>query len=197
MLWIGLTGAMGSGKSTVAKVLRQRGFPVLDADEVVHALLAPGGSAEQEVISTFGRKVTGPGGELDRRALGREVFGDRSQLARLEGILHPKVREEVARKRGELKKSGIRAAFYDVPLLFEKNMVDQFDHILVVAADETVRRERFKARMKLGDAEFEAREKNFVRPEIKERRASAVIHNNGSEADLVREIEQALSKIGL
>lgn len=197
MLWIGLTGAMGSGKSTVAKVLREKGFPVLDADQIVHDLLLPGSEAEREILSTFGQSVAGTDGKLDRRALGRIVFADDKKLAQLEAILHPKVRADVAALRSALELTGNRAAFYDVPLLFEKNMEGDFDHVLVVSAREDLRRQRVHTRMGLSDAEFDAREKTFVKPEIKERRASAVIDNNGDAMNLVQEVMRALEKLGL
>ncbi len=197
MLWIGLTGAMGSGKSTVAKVLREKGFPVLDADQVVHDLLKPGGDVAKDLISTFGQSVRGADGNLDRRALGKLVFTDPTKLDQLEAFLHPKVREEVARLKAILVKNGTSAAFYDVPLLFEKNMESQFDFILVVSADDVVRRERIQRRMNLSLEDILAREQKHVSPEIKSRKASAVIVNDSSMENLAREIDAALKKIGV
>ena len=197
MLWIGLTGAMGSGKSTVAKVLREKGFPVLDADQVVHDLLKPGYVLAGDLISTFGQSVRDPQGNLNRHALGKLVFTNKTKLDQLEALLHPKVREEVARLKANLLKNGTPAAFYDVPLLFEKNMETQFDFILVVSADDVVRRERIQRRMNLSLEDILAREQKHVSPEIKARKASAVIVNDSSMEKLEREIDSALNKIGV
>jgi dephospho-CoA kinase len=188
---------MGSGKSTTAKVLRELGFQVVDADKIVRDLTAPGTPLAREILSTFGPAVVARGGGVDRGKLGRMVFQDKSKLAALEGLVHPKVREEVSRIRGELEKAGEPAAFYDVPLLFEKNMESQFDFILVVSASEDVRRARLMERMQISAAEITARFQNQIPPEVKEARASAVIRNDGGHAELVAEVRRALAKIGL
>lgn len=197
MVWIGLTGSMGSGKSTAAKVLRSMGFPVLDADQIVHELLAPGGPVEKEILSTFGPGVQGPDGNLDRRALGQLVFSNSEHLARLEALLHPKVRGEVAKKKSQLWAQGVGHAFYDVPLLFEKKMEDQFDYIVVVSADPDLRRKRIKDRMKLSDSEIDARMTWQIPPNIKEAAATAVIYNNAGEAELLSEIHGMLRRLNI
>ena len=197
MLWIGITGPMGSGKSTVAHRLRQMGFEVLDADEVARRVLGPGTAGEVEVIQTFGQQLRGEDGRLDRRALGRLVFNDKEKLDRLEGIIHPLIRDEVAEARRKLAARGVAVAFYDVPLLFEKNMQAQFDHVLVVSAEKKLRDERVKIRSQLSAAEIEERNARHLPPEVKEAAASAVIRNNGTAAELELEIKRALIKIGV
>ena len=197
MLWIGITGPMGSGKSTVAHTLRQMGFEVLDADEVARKILGPGTPGEAEVLSTFGQHLQDKHGRLDRRALGRLVFNDRVKLEKLETIIHPRVRDEVARLRGALAARGVVAAFYDVPLLFEKNMQDQFDSVLVVTADRALRDARVATRSQLSAQEIAERNARQLPPEIKEAKASAVIRNNGTLTDLQSEIARALAKIGV
>ncbi len=197
MVWIGLTGSMGSGKSTAAKVLRNLGFAVLDADQIVHELLAKGTPVEKEILSTFGPAVQGPDGHLDRRALGQLVFSNSEHLARLEALLHPKVRSEVAKKKSQLWAQGVGYAFYDVPLLFEKKMQDQFDYIVVVSADPELRRARIKARMNLSDSEIDARMAWQIPPQVKEASATAVIQNNGDEAALKEEILAVLKRLNI
>lgn len=195
MLWIGLTGPIGGGKSTVASLLRGLGFPVLDADKVVHGLLAPGGAAEAEVFRTFGGNLRGADGHLDRRALGRVVFADPQKLIQLENLLHPLVRAEVAAQRQKLAAQGCAAAFYDVPLLFEKKMEDQFDYVLVVTASEGVRRARLRARSQWSDLEFDERAARQLAPSEKEVRASYVLRNEGSLEDLKRDLSGALKAL--
>lgn len=197
MVWIGLTGSMGSGKSTAAKVLRELGFPVLDADRIVHELLAAGTPVEKEILSTFGPAVQGPDGHLDRRALGQLVFSHSEHLAKLEALLHPKVRGEVAKRKSQLWAQGATCGFYDVPLLFEKKMEDQFDYILVVSAEPELRRARIKSRMKLTDAEIDARMTWQIPPQIKEAAATAVIYNNGTEDQLKEEILATLKRLNI
>lgn len=188
---------MGSGKSTVAHRLRQMGFEVLDADEVARRVLGPGAPGETEVIQTFGQQLCDKSGRLDRRALGRLVFNDKEKLLKLEAIIHPRVRDEVAAARAKLAGRGVSAAFYDVPLLFEKNMQKEFDHVLVVSAERKLRDERVKVRSQLTAEEIEERNSRHLPPEAKEAAASAVIRNNGTVEELQREIDQALSKIGV
>jgi dephospho-CoA kinase len=192
MLWIGITGPIGSGKSTVSEILRQMGYPVLDADRVVHKITGPGSVATEEIVRTFGESLRDQAGNLDRRALGRAVFGDPAKLEQLEKILHPRVREQVALERKALSDMGHKAAFYDVPLLFEKKMEAMFNRILVVSAPEDVRRQRVMSRSGLTAQEFDERQKRQLPAEEKEKKASAVIMNSGDLAKLKMEVESAL-----
>lgn len=188
---------MGSGKSTVAAKLREGGFEVLDADDVARKVLSPGSAGEALVFKTFGEGVRGADGFLDRRALGRVVFGDAVKLQELEMIIHPLVRSEVARRRAELARAGHAAAFYDVPLLFEKNMQTDFDYVVVVTAPAELRRQRVMARSQLTVEEIEERNSRHIDPAVKEAQADAVIRNDGSMTDLTREIANALKKVGI
>jgi dephospho-CoA kinase len=188
---------MGSGKSTVADILRHMGYTVLDADHVAHQVLSPGTAGEAEVFQTFGQQVRDPHGALDRRALGRMVFNNRSLLSALENIVHPRIRDFVQQERQRLASAGLSAAFYDVPLLFEKNMRDQFDQVLVVSAPVPLREQRVFARSGWSAEELNERSKNQVDPKIKESLASAVIRNAGSRSELEHEIQAALIKIGV
>lgn len=197
MVWIGLTGAMGSGKSTVAERLRAHGYVVLDADQVVRTVLRSGSDAEKEVFKTFGELVRGADGNLDRRALAAAVFADAHKLEQLEWIIHPRVRAQVAAEKAALIQAGTRAAFYDVPLLFEKKMEDQFDFVITVSASPALRLQRLQKRTGLTIVEIEERWSRQLPAQLKETRADAVIKNNGSLEDLDLEIAAALKKLGV
>ena len=183
---------MGSGKSTVAHLLRQMGFEVLDADAVARKVLGPGTPGEAKVFRTFGEQLQDSSGRLDRRALGRLVFCDSNKLRKLESIIHPLVRVEVAEHRSRLAARGAAAAFYDVPLLFEKNMRDQFDLVLVVSAAQDLRVARLKTRSQLTDEEIEERTAHHLPAEVKEAAASAVIRNDGGVEDLEKNLRRVL-----
>ncbi len=183
---------MGSGKSTVAHLLRQMGFEVLDADAVARKVLGPGTAGEREVLRTFGGQLQKRGGRLDRRALGRLVFGDRVKLAKLEAIIHPLVRAEVTEHKNRLAARAVPAAFYDVPLLFEKNMRDQFDLVLVVSAAMDQRVTRLKTRSQLTDEEIEERTAHHLPAEVKEAAASAVIRNDAGLPELEVNLRRVL-----
>lgn len=197
MLWIGITGSMGSGKSSVAKILKDKGYPVMDADQVVSQILQSGGSVEALVIKTFGQAVQGADGKLDRRALGRIVFTDKQKLQQLEGILHPLVKTVVSGEREKFRNSGYPVAFYDVPLLFEKDMSGQFDYILVVTAARELCIQRIEKRTGLSRSEIEARLNSQLDPAFKIGRASAVIYNDGGFNELRDEVEGALRNLHL
>lgn len=188
---------MGSGKSSVAGLLRARGYSVIDADEIVHGLLSPGSPVLEEVISTFGQNLRAPDGTLNRRTLGQVVFSNPEKRAELESILHPQVRAEVARRKSVLASSEETAGFYEVPLLFEKNMESQFDAILVVTASRENRMARLRRRTGLSVAEIEERWKAQWPPELKESRATVLIRNDGDLAQLEKSVVRALSELGL
>lgn len=132
MLRYGLTGGIASGKSAVAAMLRERGFPVLEADKISHALIEPGGAAYDEVIAGFGQEILDGNGRIDRTRLGAIVFSDRQKLDQLNGIIHPRVEGEALKQLGELERSGLYpAAFVEAALIFEAGLHKQLDGVLV------------------------------------------------------------------
>lgn len=194
MKWIGLTGGIATGKSSVTKVLRTLGYPVIDADEVSHAVTAKGQPALVEIFKTFGEKVKVPDGSLDRKALGQLVFGKPELLKKLENIVHPLVIARVIEEREKLEKAGATVAFYDVPLLFEKNMELLFDAVVLVYASEDQQLARLMDRNKLGRQDAEARLKSQWPIEVKRKRSTHVIDNSGSLTELSKEVQRVLSE---
>ena len=139
---LGLTGSVGMGKSTVARMFASRGVPVFDADVVVHRLQGPGGLLVESIEKAF-PGTTGPG-VVDRAQLGARVFGDPAALARLEAIVHPAVRAE--RHEFLLEHAGAPLVVFDIPLLFEKGGIEEVNAVLVVSAPAEVQRARVLAR---------------------------------------------------
>jgi dephospho-CoA kinase len=133
MLRYGLTGGIASGKSTVARMLREHGFPVLEADKISHGLMEPGGAAYDEVIARFGREILDGAGKIDRARLAAIVFGNRERLNQLNGIIHPGVEVELLRQLSELQASGTyAAAFVEAALIFEAGLHTKLDGVAVV-----------------------------------------------------------------
>jgi dephospho-CoA kinase len=149
---LGLTGSIGTGKSTVAKMFEELGVPVFDADAVVHALQAAGGSLVDRIEAAF-PGTTGPGG-VDRARLGAAVFGNDEALARLEAIVHPAIR--AARCDFLAAHAHAPLIVFDIPLLFEKGGVEEVDAVLVVSASPDVQRDRVLARPGMTQARFDS-----------------------------------------
>jgi dephospho-CoA kinase len=152
---LGLTGSIGMGKTSAAAMLRRMGLPVYEADAAVHRLLAPGGGAVSAVRHVFPGCET-PDGGIDRRALGRIVFGDRPALGRLEAILHPRVREAERRFLAGCARRRVAVAVLDVPLLYETGGERRCDAVLVVSAPAFLQRARVMARPGMSEARFAA-----------------------------------------
>lgn len=195
MKWIGLTGGIASGKSTVSSILRRHGISVIDADAIARKVVEPGQSGLEQVVSHFGAGVLGPDGGLDRKKLGRLVFGHPAELLRLEAILHPLVQAEVLRQRQDCEKRGEPFAFYDVPLLFEKKLESQFDAVVVVSSSEAAQISRMKNRDKLSEGEIANRLSSQVPLAHKAGRATWVLENDGSLEDLEKATLDLLKKI--
>ena len=147
---LGLTGSVGMGKSTVARMFARLGVPVFDADVIVHGLQGPGGALVGSIERAF-PGTTGPTG-VDRAELGRRVFADPAALARLEEIVHPAVRAR--REEFLLEHAGAPLVVFDIPLLFEKGALDEVDAVLVVSAPPDVQRARVLARPGMSPERF-------------------------------------------
>lgn len=144
MLRVGLTGGIACGKSQVLRRLAERGVPTLDLDSVAHELMEPGGAAYDEVVAVFGRPILGTDERIDRKALGARVFADPAARARLNAIVHPKVRAEEGRRAALHAGRGASVFLTDAALLVESGLHLRFDRLVVVhcAPDQQLRRLR-------------------------------------------------------
>jgi dephospho-CoA kinase len=132
MLRYGLTGGIASGKSTVAAMLRELGFPVLEADQVAHQVMEPGQPAYNEVVAVFGDAILDSDKRINRSSLAAIVFNDHEKLAQLNGIIHPRVEGEMLRMFAELAKSGKHAAaFVEAALIFEAGLHKKLGGVVV------------------------------------------------------------------
>jgi dephospho-CoA kinase len=152
MIVLGLTGSIGMGKSTAAAMLRRLGVPVHDADASVHRLLARGGAAVPLVEAEFPGTAGAQG--IDRRELGRRVFGDAAALRRLEAILHPMVRAEERRFLRHMAKRRVPVVVLDIPLLFESGSKTRCDAVVVVSAPPFLQRARVMGRPGMTEERF-------------------------------------------
>ena len=142
----GLTGGLGMGKSTAAKILDQRGLAVVDTDQLARQLVEPGQPALAEIQQVFGRDVIAPDGQLRRGELARLVFADESARQKLEAILHPRIRKQWQVQVAAWRESGCRAAVVVIPLLFETGAESRFDAIICLACSSATQRERLRSR---------------------------------------------------
>jgi dephospho-CoA kinase len=191
----GLTGGIGSGKSSVAALLRDRGVPVVDADELAREVVMPQSPGLAEIVRVFGPQMVSPDGDLDRKRLGALVFADAAARKRLNAITHPLVRALSQQRFAELAQQGITLAAYDVPLLFEVGLDAVLRPIVVVTASEAAQLERIMARDGLTETEARARIAAQLPLAEKQRRADYVLDNNGSLAELARQVDQVLGKL--
>ncbi len=195
---VGLTGGIGSGKTTVSQMLEKLGALVIDADAIVHELQAPNSPALEEIAAAFGAGLIGSDGGLDREALGAIVFRDSEARQRLNAIMHPKVGAEVARRLAAARDSGVPLVVLDIPLLFEgrrkgrggASLLD-FDSTVVVWVPEEVQVERQLQREDYGREEALRRIRSQLPLEEKKGMADFVIDNSGS----LEETEQRVRDI--
>lgn len=195
MKWIGLTGGIGSGKSTVAKLLRARGFVVVDADQVAHDVVQKGTPGLQAVLAAFGPEYLRADGELDRARLGKWVFGRPQELLKLEALLHPLIQNEVQRQKAAAAQTGAAFAFYDVPLLYEKKLEPHFDAVVVVWSEEHQQLSRAVARG--AHDEPEVRRRMSAQKSLHEKRGLAhfVVDNSGSAEALAQEVDDLIARL--
>ena len=189
MLLVGLTGGIGSGKSTAARMLRDLGAVVFDADVLARDAVAPGTEGHRAVVERFGADVLAPGGELDREALAAVVFADPAARRDLEAIVHPEVRRLFA-EGSEAYRDSDRVVVLSAPLLVETGMHSAFEVLVVMAVPEPVQVERLMRDRGMSEEEIRARMEAQAPLEDKAAVADILLDNEGSPEDLERQVDR-------
>lgn len=192
---VGLTGGIASGKSTFAALLRARGVPVVDADALARAAVAPGSAALAEIARALGPDAVGPDGTLDRKRVAAIVFGDPEARRRLEAITHPAIRRAMLEETDRLAAAGHDLVIYDTPLLYEAGLDRVLDSIVVVWAPRDVQRARMMARDGLTTAEADARLAAQLPIDEKAARADFVVENAGAPEELAAKADRLLGDL--
>lgn len=191
----GLTGGIASGKSAVAKYLRDRGVPVIDADVLARDVVAPGTEGLAEIVKAFGREVLGSDGGLDRKKLAAVVFGDDEKRKKLNSIVHPKVATATFQRAAELRDEGEPLVCYEAALIVENGLQDMFRPLVVVAAPEEVQLARAATRDAATIDEVRARIRAQMPLADKVAVADHVIENAGTLEELRRKTDEVLRAI--
>lgn len=190
---IGLTGSIASGKTTVSNMLREKGFPIVDADEIARLVVEPGSSVLVDIVELFGDEVLLEDGSLNRPALGEKVFGNEQARLALNAIIHPAIRKEMLRQKTEWIEKGEKTIIMDIPLLFESKLQSLVEKIIVVSVTPQIQKERLIKRNVLSDEQADARIKSQLSLVEKERGADAVILNNTTLSDAKSQLEEILA----
>ncbi|EMG27912.1 dephospho-CoA kinase [Listeria fleischmannii 1991] len=197
---IGLTGSIATGKSTVSKMFMEAGLPVVDADISAREVVLPGSMGLSQIITTFGESVLQADGTLDRAKLGDLIFNSKEKRTQLNAIVHPLVREDMLSKRRLLFEKGEPFVVFDIPLLFESQLTDLVDVIVVVATEEKTQLARLMARNHLSEEAAGKRIASQMPISEKINYADFVIHNDGTlmaTREQVNEFLQQLKSHGI
>ena len=191
---IGLTGGIASGKSTVTSYLREKGYPVIDADRVVHDLQAPGGALYRVLVEHFGREILDKSGVLDRAVLGQRIFSNPSERDWSNRVQGQLIREALADARDrQAAQSGL--FFMDIPLLIEQGYEDWFEAVWLVAVSKETQLKRLMERNHLSEVEAKERMASQMPLEVKRSHADLVLDNNGDLAALYAQLNTALEQL--
>lgn len=191
----GLTGNIGSGKSTVAAMLREAGIPVLDADRISREVTAPGGRAYDAVVRAFGRSIVRDDGSIDRKRLGEIVFADPAPRARLEAITHPAILEGMDEALAALARKGHRAAVVEAALIHESGRKGLVEAVITVACDRETAISRLAARDGMSRAQAVARLRAQMDADRKAGVSDHVIDNSGDLETTRRQVERLARRI--
>ena len=198
MILVGLTGGVATGKSTVAKMFKQCGAVVIDADELAREVVKPGKPAWREIVTLFGKTILNRDRSLNRQALGSIVFRNRTKRRQLERIIHPRVAREQARLTKQAARTDPQAVvIYDVPLLFEAGIDTRVDTTIVVAADRKTQVARLKKRNGLSQAEAVRRIRSQMPLAKKIQRADHVLNGTLPRPSLGQQVSLLLKDLRL
>ena len=192
---IGITGGIGSGKSVVTKLLRRKGYTVLDADEVAREAAAPGEPSMLRLSEEIGDDIFLEDGNLDRKKLAKLMFSEPMVLMIVNEIFHSDIRRRIEEKAAKAAERGESIMFISAPLLFESEADWMTDEIWLVTADEDVRLERVMKRDGMPEEDVRARMNSQMPEEEKRKRADTVFENNGTVPELLEKVEKALRRL--
>lgn len=195
---IGLTGGIASGKSTVSRLLVERGALLVDADRIAREIVLPGSPALDQIADRFGADMLLPDGSLDRKRLGNVIFSDAAARKALEEITHPAIRQEMMTQMRRLEEEHPQSlVVVDVPLLYESGLTDRFEEIVVVYVPQAIQLERLMRRDGLSEAEASERLLSQWDIEMKRERADYVIDNSNGIEETRQQVEQFWLQKGL
>jgi dephospho-CoA kinase len=179
---VAVTGSIGSGKSTFCNFITEAGFNVIKVDDISKKILKEDEDVRKKVIREFG-KDSFINKEINKKFLAEKIFSDAINVARINSILHPKVKREVEQLiQEELKKNHL--AFVEAALIYEAEMENMFDYVVLITAVSSVREKRIVTSGKLNNEEFRKRDENQIKDEEKKKRADFIFENNGNTKEL-------------
>ena len=196
MRLIGLTGSIGTGKSTVSKMLREKGVEIIDADAISRHISEVGNEGYKKIVELFGEGVLSEDKSLDRKKIGNIVFSNENELKRLNDAMHPIIMNEVENQVAELASAGLEIAVLDAPLLIESGLNEFVDFVLLIVCNEDVQIERIQKRDGLDRKQAIARIRNQMDQDKKKKYADYVIDNSKDICSLEEEVERFLEYYG-
>lgn len=193
-LIIGLTGSIGTGKSTIAHKFKELNIPVIDADLIAREVVEPGEKAYEEIVVTFGEDILQTDRTLDRQRLGEIVFSDEEKRKTLNGIIHPAIRAEMIAQRDSYVSEDVPCVVLDIPLLYESKLTHFVEKVIVVATEADVQLERIMKRDDMTEEEAKQRIDSQIAVKEKANWADAVIDNNGTIAESEQQLIDILTE---
>ena len=192
---IGLTGGIGSGKSTVSRFLQELGAVIIDADKVGHEAYQPNTDTWRELVAAFGGQILAPDGEIDRKKLGEIVFGRPEELERLNRIVHPRMYEMMKARIEEYRRQGVGVVVLEAAILLEAGWDRLVDEVWVTVAPESVVVQRTKERTGLSEEQIRARIHAQLSNEERTKRADVVITNDGTMEELKAKVRDLWERV--
>lgn len=191
---IGLTGSIASGKSTVSSMLKRRGYPIVDADEIARLVVEPGTAVMEKIQQEFGQEMLREDGSLNREKLGTLIFGNEEERNKLNAIIHPAIRAEMLHQKETHLTHEENTVVMDIPLLFESKLQSFVDKIIVVYVTPAIQKERLMNRNKFTEKEAQERIDTQLSMDFKASKADAVIDNNGTIKETEKQLESILTE---
>lgn len=192
---IGLTGGIGSGKSTVAAILAEHGFPIIDADKIAREVVEPGQPALAELALTFGEDILNEDGSLNRQALANVAFVNEENRQALNNITHPRINARTEELFAEAEAAGKEAAVWDMPLLVDQGYQDRVDIVIVVDVDAETRLKRLVESRGLDEADARRRIASQIDDETRRKAADFIVDNNGERAALEPQVKEIIKNL--
>lgn len=190
---IGLTGGIGSGKSTVAQLFVEEGFPLIDADVIAREVVAAGQPALQELADVFGADILEPSGELNRQLLAQRAFVDRETTDKLNAITHPRIQQRTQELFDAYREKDVEAVIYDMPLLVDNGLDRAMDWVIVVDVTAEERIRRVVEYRGLDEEDAQRRVKAQIPDGLRLAAADSVIDNNAAIDNLKPQVDQLIS----